>query len=277
MIPPSLLVHVPPSLPPSLPLPPCPQFTPISSPLHDESVLSLQSLTHSHHELHHFQAVAHYSYCDHCQQVQLLIMSIMMSVFCEIISKLQHSFSPLSCLMCQYIVWTLTHWHPSPGVCVQLCNVCAVMVLLLFVSCSTKCSQITALYKATVTASCQWNRLYPDITRAWRSSDKGTCMEYTCTLSIKDTHFTELCSFPSCYNGQHTGEYCHTSNNWAGVLYVYLCRMDGRRDCYMQFVIDLISRASQSRHTHSMSYSDAVNNILQVILDVIDMVSVICW
>ena len=27
----------------------------------------------------------------------------------------------------------------------------------------------------------------------------------------------------------------------------------------MQFVIDLISRASQSRHTHSMSYSDAVN------------------
>ena len=37
----------------------------------------------------------------------------------------------------------------------------------------------------------------------------------------------------------------------------------------MQFVIDLISRASQSRHTHSMSYSDAVNCILQVIVDVI--------
>ena len=37
----------------------------------------------------------------------------------------------------------------------------------------------------------------------------------------------------------------------------------------MQFVIDLISRASQSRHTHSMSYSDAVNYILQVIVDVI--------
>ena len=37
----------------------------------------------------------------------------------------------------------------------------------------------------------------------------------------------------------------------------------------MQFVIDMISRASQSRHTHSMSYNDAINYILQVIVDVV--------
>ena len=44
----------------------------------------------------------------------------------------------------------------------------------------------------------------------------------------------------------------------------------------MQFVIDLISRASQSRHTHSMSYSDAVNYILQVIVDVIVYGECVC-
>ena len=57
------------------------------------------------------------------------------------------------------------------------------------------------------------------------------------------------------------------------------CVMDGweKRLAYMQFVIDLISRCQSVHDTlTAMSYSDAVNYILQVIVDVIVYGECVC-
>ena len=37
---------------------------------------------------------------------------------------------------------------------------------------------------------------------------------------------------------------------------------------YIQLVVGLVARASQSKHTHTMSYSEAVDFLLQVVVDV---------
>ena len=126
MIPPSLLVH--PSLPSTPSLPPS---LPHSLP---------HSLTHS------LPSFLHYS-LPPCKQHDEL-MSIMMSVFCEIISKLQSLFSRK--YSCTYYCMN-THSLTLSRL-IQLSNV-SVMVLLLFVSCSTKhCSTYHALLPHPPTA-----------------------------------------------------------------------------------------------------------------------------
>ena len=110
----------------------------------------------------------------------------------------------------------------------------------------------------------QWE--YGNLDWPFTHTHHGTHITLTHTFSHTHVHHTLTHHWLEWYmmhtHSLSTHTHTHTHDDCTSHMCTHLLENQTSDSlAYMQFVVDLISRASQSRHTHSMSYSDAVHYI----------------